>query len=135
MILLWSSDLSLKGFVDHGELAIYSAAILAPSLHIVLRGYKANFPEREFWGLLIFGLLMLSLIVFAAAAAPAAAPDLEPLINVTAVRIITPFLYVSSLAVAFLLIVIRETLVSEPSLDEINPAAKLRRQVDEGFTK
>jgi hypothetical protein len=132
-ILLWflSSDLSLVGFVDHGEFAIYSAALLAPALFILLHEYRPAFPDRTAWGLATIACLVLAVLMFAAASAPQAARDAPFEINRVALRVVTTLLYAASLALAFALVVVRETLASEPSLDELDSTGPLERRFDQ----
>ncbi len=129
---LWvlSSDLSPSGFVDHGEFAIYSAGLLAPALFVVVREYKAPFPERAGWALFTVALLIVALLFFAAATAPGAAPTAGFEINRAALRVLTPILYLASLCLAFALTVIREALAAEPRLDELSSTGRLEDKFD-----
>jgi hypothetical protein len=132
-VFLWflSSHVSLVGFVDHGQFAIYSAGLMAPALFVLFHEYRAAFPERTAWGLSTSFCLVMALLMFAAASAPQAWPDAPFEINRVALRIVSPLLYVVSLMVAFALVVVKETLASEPTLDELDSTGPLERRFDQ----
>jgi uncharacterized membrane protein len=73
----------------------------------------------------------MALLMFAAASAPQAWPDAPFEINRVALRIVSPLLYVVSLMVAFALVVVKETLASEPTLDELDSTGPLERRFDQ----
>jgi hypothetical protein len=54
-------------FIQHGELAIYTTAILAPALHTVVRDFRVpGFKGRQFLLLLSVLMMFVSLCVYAA---------------------------------------------------------------------
>ena len=109
-LLLFSSEISFEAFIDHGEFAIYSAGLLATSLLVVVREYKAPFPERATWGLITGVLLVLAVLVFAVAAAADAAPDVAKDVNRGLLRVSSLVIYGLALATTFVLTVKREIL-------------------------
>lgn len=131
-LFLWflSSELSLRGFVDHGEFAIYSAGLLAPALFIVVREYHAPFPQRAFWGLISIVLLVLVMIVFAAASAADAAPDVAKNVNRISITAASVILYSLALGTAFILTVQREALIVDAQAIRAKRTGSLEEEFD-----
>ena len=109
-LLLLFSDVSWDRFADRGEFAIYAAGLLAGALLVVMREYEGGFPGRSVWGLLITVLLVIAALVFTAAFAADAAPDLADTLNRGVLRVMSILLYAATVVLALVLAVMKEAL-------------------------
>lgn len=109
-------QVELKGFVDHGEFAIYSAGLLTSALLVIFSDYTEPFPNRTFWGLITFVLLILATLVFGAVAATQQFPALGDELDLRLVRILSLMLYILTFLVTLLLTVLDKSM---PGLEPI----------------
>ena len=66
LLRLYQKAMSISDFTSNGEFAIYSAALLAPSLYLILKDYKkTNFPNQAIYGLLCSVMLIVATLIFA----------------------------------------------------------------------
>ncbi len=100
---LFSKPLAFSAFSSNGEFAIYSAAILAPSLYLILKDLStSNFLYRHFFSLVcIFGL-GVSMILFAGVTAVNTGGLGAVTLNQGFLRRVTIILFLISVIVAFL---------------------------------
>jgi hypothetical protein len=62
---LYAKDASLSKFSDHGEFALYSAAMLAPALYYILKDLKTStFIYRHFFALVCIVCLLVSALLY-----------------------------------------------------------------------
>lgn len=92
-------------FTDHGEFAIYSAAILAPALYSILKDFKTStFIGRGYFGLICAVLLLGATVIFAGVTTvgtvSTGGTPLE--LNKGFLRDSTTWLFASSVVLAFL---------------------------------
>jgi len=81
LLTLLSRSPSWADFSSHGEFALYSAAMFAPTLYIILRDLKdPGFPGRLSLGLLAFTGAVIATAFFAAVTTAFMSP--EPLLRV-----------------------------------------------------
>ena len=67
-ILYWITPggVSWLNFASHGEFALYSAALLAPAIHIaVTEREEVSFPSRGLFVLVAISFLLISVLIFA----------------------------------------------------------------------
>jgi hypothetical protein len=64
---LYKKSPGLENFTDNGEFALYSAALLAPSLYYILKDYKeSNFLYRHFFAAVAIVGLFISVLYYTA---------------------------------------------------------------------
>jgi hypothetical protein len=77
-----SVDFNYSDFIDHGELALYSAALLTPAIYLVAKDPReARFPCRLFFLLVPVTLLIFSSITFSGVLATTIDPSQTPHLN------------------------------------------------------
>lgn len=132
-LFLWifSSKWTPTQFVDHGEFAIYTAGLLASALFIVVREYQGPFPERAGWGLFTGVLLVLSVLVFAAAAAADADPKVADHLNKVPLRVVSLAFYVMSVVATYILTIRSQGLELDYQAVRGDTMAKLDKKFDE----
>jgi hypothetical protein len=68
-----SKPLAMYYFIDNGELAIYSASILSPTLYLILKDFKTSiFANRHIFALVSLLFLLVSSFLFASVVASSA---------------------------------------------------------------
>jgi len=100
---LISKPVGFSDFSSNGEFAIYSSAMLAPSLYLILKDLKtSNFLYRHFFALVsIFGLA-LALILFAGVTAVKSGGIVTAKIDQPFLTKVTLLLFVGSVFVSYL---------------------------------
>jgi hypothetical protein len=91
----------LSNFTDHGEFAIYSAVLLAPSLYFILKDYKTStFVYRHFFGFLcIVGLLVSALVYVGVTTASVGQIPIE--VDIEFLRMVTWMLFILTASLSF----------------------------------
>lgn len=70
LLRLFSQEIRWIDFFKDGEFALYSAALIAPALYLILKeNFKIPFLQRHLCGFLAFFFLICSLLIFSAVTA------------------------------------------------------------------
>jgi hypothetical protein len=133
LLTLLSRPPSWADLSSHGEFALYSAAMLAPTLYILLRDLRApGFPGRLVLGLLAFTAAVVSTGFFAAVTTAFAIPQPLLKINQAFLRSGTLGLFVFSALLAFVVTVV-DNARSQPDIRGM--AATQEQELAKDFEK
>ena len=102
-----SKPLAISYFIDNGELAIYSASILSPTLYLILKDFKTSiFANRHIFALISLLFLLVSSFLFTSViAASAGTFQVDQLF----LRRWTIIVYIVSACLAFIVTVIDQS--------------------------
>ena len=133
LLTLLTRNPSWADFSHHGEFALYSAAMFAPTLYIVLRDVRSpGFPGRLTLGLLTFVGTLVATGFFAAVTTAFLAPPPVLLIDKTFLSRGTFILFTLSALLAFIVTVLDNARLI-PDVRQITNAqqAELSKEFDE----
>lgn len=131
VLTAWPGTVTWARFLDHGEFALYSTALLTTGLLILFDDYKDGFYGRRIMGLVTIVPLLVATGVFAVAVVAESVPGVSDDLDRSWIRLATVALYAFTVMWSFVLIVSREVLVTEPSLDEIDKTGELERKFED----
>lgn len=118
MLKLFSTKFSYTDLIDHGELAIYAAALITPALHIIIKDRQMKtFPYRT--GLVIFSIIILitSVGFFSGVVVSAVKSDIG-ILDKKFLRYMTTSLWLFSIIISYLVSVLDCSLTT-PDLNAI----------------
>lgn len=131
ILRLLSHHPTLGDFTQHGEFAIYTAAILAPGLHTVVRDLKVpGFKGRQLLLLLSVFLMFISMCVYAAVSSAFLSNPLI-VIDQGVLGWVTLPVFAVSLVVAFCVTVLDYSrLSSDPRAVDASQRERLKKQFE-----
>jgi len=129
LLALLSIRVGFTDFCRHGEFALYSAAILGSTLHLISKGgYKNMIINMRCFVLVSFVLLLFATLIFAGATAASATDVEKP--NILNLRLLIPssvILLVLTIVVAFIVNLVDNVILSsdlsgmgKKSLEKLN---------------
>ena len=98
-------------YLRHGEFGLYSAAMLAPAIYLILNDLKEPFPRRGAFGLLAFVMLALSVTVYVGVTTIVNVSETVFLLNESFLAHLSVWLYLASVVFALLVTVVDKYLV------------------------
>src|SRR5437899_544887 len=80
LLKVYSQNASLARFAHNGDFAIYSAAIVAPIIYVIVKEHRVPFASRAVYTLVSVVILLFSVAAYAVVApvTVGVAPDLRP---------------------------------------------------------
>ncbi len=133
LLTLLSRHPSWSDFSDHGEFAIYSAAMLAPTFYVILRDLKTpGFPGRLIFGLLTLTGILVATGFFAAVTTAFMSPVPLVTLNSFFLRYGTMSLFIFSASLAFIVTVLDNARV-QPDVRSI--VASEQKELERDFDK
>lgn len=133
LLILLTTKFSFTDFIDHGEFALYSAALLSPALYIIGKDRKpAGFPYRTFFILLLPIGLLAAALVFSSVVFATVTQDQPLNLNKQFLRYFTVILLSLSVLFSFLINVL-DNIRREPDMHSIkaHEMKELEDQFDE----
>ena len=107
---LISRNFAWSPYFSHGEFGLYSAAMLAPAIYLLLKNLSEPFPQRTVFGLLALVGVALSITVYVGVTAIGQVPSLFSLNEAFLARM-SLWLYLGSLIFAFIVAILDQCLV------------------------
>lgn len=132
LLRLFSRHPSWADFSQHGEFAIYSAAMFAPAFYVITRDLKVpGFVGRQFLGLITFLGMILAICFFVATSTAFMAPTPILAIDQPFLGSCTLWLFVCSAILAFVVTVLDNARMI-PDVRQIaaNQQERLRKEYD-----
>jgi len=133
-LALWSIKVGFVDFCKDGEFALYSAAIIGSTLHLISKGgYKNLLVNMRCFVIMSFVLLVLATLMFAAAtAASIKEGDTSGILNLKLLVVSSVIVLVLAVAVAFVANLI-DSIISSTDLPDIEK--KRMKKLSEDFEK
>ncbi len=128
-----SVEFKLTDFVDHGELALYSAALISPAIYIIIKNRKnTGFPYNTQLIILSICVLLISCFVFAGVIVTSIKKTGLFILNISFLRSTTIILLVFSVLLSYLVSVFDNLLTS---LDLSDIKGKEMKELENKFNE